>query len=90
MKNQETANKLRKMEEKYFQILSAEDLCEQSNKFKNLGECYQALKDLKEFDKREGLKIAYVVARIIETKDSYMIREGKVYRRGNKIFWKAV
>jgi len=74
----------------YYKILAANDGYSEQHekKFTSLVECWQTLKDMKEFDKIEKIGCKLCVGKYIETQDSYEVHIGKVYRRGNKIFFK--
>lgn len=76
---------------KYYKLLAVNDgYSEQSDKIYSLVEAWKRLKEIKEFDKQVHINVKYAVGKYQEDDENVYVTIGKVYRRGNKIFFKAI
>lgn len=72
-------------------VLYTVEESEEIGRYETLWDAYRGLQEIKEFDKRNGMSgEKYYFQYEIENEDSVLVREMKIYRRGNKIYYKWV
>lgn len=70
-------------------VLYGED-SDEVNSYPTLWDAYRGLKETKKFDKENGFEDKYYFMHEYEKDGALYQREIKIYRRGNKIFYKYV